>query len=147
MAKFLLNATGTGARALSGDEFIPEKTPILRRVYGKQTDASRRGDFHEAWAKVDGAHYEVIQLNNAGDRDGALRAREDQKAEIEAYGAMRGTSKALSQYSKQRDQVQLNREMPDADKKTKLEEIKQRENQLIIRALEIYNAAKKRQSP
>ncbi len=144
VSKFLLNATGTGQRALSGDEFIPEKTPILRRLYGKQTTASRRSDFYEAWTKVDGARYEVIQLNKAGDTEGSRAAREANKAEIEAYGAMKATQVALSKYSKQRTQIQLNRSLSDTEKKTKLDEIKERENQMILRALEVYQRAQKK---
>jgi hypothetical protein len=143
IGKFVLNATGTGQRFLTGEEFIPEKFPIFRRLYGKQTMTSRRGDFYEKWTEVDAAHYEVIQLNKAGDTAGAQAARIEHKAELAAYGAMKGTQKTLSLMSKEKARIQLSKSLSEADKKAKLEEIKDRENKMILRALEVYARAKK----
>lgn len=144
VGKFVLNATGTARRLKDGEEFAPEKAPFLRRLYGAQTSTSRRRDFYEEWTKVDAAHYEVIQLAKSGNSDGARSAREKYKAEIEAYGAMKGTQKTLSRMSKERTRIQLDRSLPDDEKKTRIKEIQDRENKLILRALGVYVRAQKK---
>lgn len=143
VAKFLLNMSGTAQRALSGEDWVPEKTPILRRVYGAQGATSRRQDFYEQYQKVDAAFYEMQQLAKAGDREGVQRVRTENAAEIAAYGAMHGTQRALSKFAKERGQTQLNRSLSDAEKTTKLNEIKDRENALILKALETYYRAQR----
>jgi hypothetical protein len=144
--KFLLNVTSTAARALDGEEFVPEKTPIIRRLYGKQTQTSRRGEFYEKWGEVDAAAYEVQQLTKAGNGADAMRARREYRAELEAYGAMKGAQKSLSQFSKIRAQVQLDRSLPNKEKKAKLDEVQEKENAVILRAMEVYSKAQKKKS-
>ena len=144
IAKFALNATGTGHRFLSGEEFVPEKTPFVRRLYGAQTSTSRRRDFYEQWTAVDAAHYEVIQLGKAGDSDGAQSARAKYRAELEAYGAMKGASKSLSQFGKERTRIQLDKSLSDEQKSVRIKDIQDRENKLILRSMEVYTRAQKK---
>ena len=147
VAKFVLNATGTGQRLLSGEEWVPEKTPIVRRLYGAQTTSSRRADFFEKWNEVDAAHYEATQLAKAGDQAGAAAVRQKHAAEIQAYNAMKGVQKQLSEFSKESARVRLSKSLSDTEKEAKIKEIKERENKIILRALEVYARAKTRSTP
>ena len=143
VGKFVSNAVKTGQRLVTGEEWIPEDTPFLRRVYGNQTSVSRRRDFFDAWDVVDQAHYEMTKLMKAGDRAGAAEVREKYGPELAAYGALSGTQKALSAYRKQRDQIALDRTLTDAQKREKTDDIQKRENGIILQGLGVYNRAKK----
>jgi hypothetical protein len=62
LAKFVNNAATAGSRVIHGEEWLPEKTPFVRRVYGKATTESRRRDFYAAWEEVDAAKFEIDNL-------------------------------------------------------------------------------------
>ncbi len=143
VGKFVSNAVKTGQRVVTGEEWIPEDTPFLRRLYGNQTSVLRRRDFFDAWDGVDQAHYEMTKLMKAGDRAGAEAVREKYGPELAAYGALSGTQKALSAYRKQRDQINLDRNLTDAQKREKIDDIQKRENGIILQGLGVYNRAKK----
>ncbi len=143
VAKFVINATGTGQRFLSGEEWVPEKTPFVRRLYGAKTNVSRRSDFFQEWNKVDAAYAQYVGHRKDGDQANAQRVMKENAAEIAAYGPMKGAQRQLSVLSKERAKVQLDRVMPDAEKKPKLDAIQKRENEIIIRALAAYTNAQK----
>ena len=144
LGKELLRGWEAGARFTAGEEFLPEKTPIINRFYGKRTHATRVGEFWKEWTEnVAPAHAEVTGLAKDGDYAGSKAAREKYPAELRAYGVMKSTQKALSTFNKERRNIKLNREMADDVKKVKLKDLEDRENKLIIRALEVYARAKK----
>lgn len=148
VGKFIGNAVASGQRVVNGEEWLPEKTPFLRRVYGKATTTSRRRDFFEAWDKVDAAKYEVDNLikglrNGKSGRDEVQEAREKHAVELKAWGQMQAVQKQLSGTRKQRDVIQLDRTLSDAEKRQRIETIEARENGAILRALGALNRAKK----
>ncbi len=138
IAKFLLNSWNTGDRAARGEEWIPEKTPFVRRVYGKATSESRRRDFYEKWNEVEQAHYRMASYRKAKDQDGMASLRQESAAELAAYESMRFASRQLSALKKQSDAIQLDRALGRTEKEKKLKAIQERENQLILRALAGY---------
>ena len=143
--KFALNAVATGERILSGEELLPEKVPFVRRVYNKATTSSRRRDFYEAWNEVDAARYEVRTLIKDGQRDLARERQTENRAEISAWSAMSKTRKALSSFRKERDRINEDREISSVERRKRLDALTERENAAILRALSIYNRAKKAQ--
>jgi hypothetical protein len=145
LGKFVLRAWKTGERVVNGDEWLPDQTPFVRRLYGKTTTLSRRREFYEAWNEVDQARYEVNKLRDNKMREESLAAREKNRAELQSYAAMHGAYEALRKYKKQRDAIEQDRTLSDADKRTRRDDIVKQENQRIIQALRIYNKIKKAQ--
>lgn len=71
LGKFMLNAYSTGAGILRGEEWLPERTPFIRRAYGKETSSSRRAGFYNEWDEIDAAAYQVKALRKAAKDEGA----------------------------------------------------------------------------
>lgn len=147
VAKFALNAWNTGERTVTGQEWLPEKTPFLRRVYGKATNESRRRDFLEAWSEVDAAHYEVRQLGKMGLVEDAREAQVRYATELKAYGAMRGVQKALGTFRRERDKANLDRSLSSGQRRERLDALTKQENDMIQRSLRQYNQIKKQKRP
>ncbi len=148
LAKFINNAATAGSRVIHGEEWLPEKTPFVRRVYGKATTESRRRDFYAAWEEVDAAKFEIDNLvkntrKGTAGQDEIQAAREKNAVELQAYGFMRDTQRALSAMRKERVTIELNRDLTRAEKEEKLKEIQNRENGLILRSLGNLNRLKK----
>jgi hypothetical protein len=141
LGKFVSNALDAGSDILSGREWLPEKTPILRRFYNKETTASNRRDFYEAWNVVDQATYEVKKLQKDKQPLEARRAREEHAAELRAYPVMEAVQKQLHEYREQRDHITHNAKLTEEQKKPKLDAIIERENAAIARALHKYHEA------
>ena len=143
VGKLVLNTIASGERIVSGDEWLPEKTPFIRRLYGRSTTVSRRREFFEAWDEVDAAFYEVKELAKDGDMEGSRRAREEYRAELAVYPVMKTTDKALREMRKQREQIEKNKALSEAERRQRLDDLRKRENQMIMRALAAYAKAKK----
>ena len=143
VGKLVLNTIASGERIVSGDEWLPEKTPFIRRLYGRSTTVSRRREFFEAWDEVDAAFYEVKELAKDGDMEGSRRAREEYRAELAVYPVMKTTDKALREMRKQREQIEKNKAFSEAERRQRLDDLRKRENQMIMRALAAYAKAKK----
>jgi hypothetical protein len=138
VGKFLMNAWDTGSTVLSGEEWRAEETPFVRRLFGKIGTSSRRHEFYEAWDKVDQTHYEVEKLQKNKDRAGAQAVRAERAAELKAYPILKGTYDTLKTMRKQRDKIRLNEAMPEAEKKARIEALMERENALVVKALQRY---------
>lgn len=145
VSKFIGNIWNTGQRAMNGQEWIPEKTPFVRRLYGKSTGESRRRDFYEQWNEVDGIHYQFDTLRKAQNREGMAEIRKENPAELQAYEMMRTTQRQLSALRKQADAINLNRDLDAVEKEKRLKIITERENEIILKALKTYARLKKEQ--
>ncbi len=145
VSKFVGNIWNTGQRAMNGQEWIPEKTPFVRRLYGKSTGESRRRDFYEQWNEVDSVHYQFDTLRKAQNRDGMAEIRKENPAELQAYEMMRTTQRQLSALRKQADVINLNRDLDGPEKEKRLKIITDRENEIILKALKTYSRLKKEQ--
>lgn len=143
VGKFFLNVWATGERIVTGDEWLPEQTPFVRRLYGKTTTTSRRREFYDAWNEVDQAYYEVRELAKDGDTEGSRAAREQYAAELEAYSTMKATYKDLKTLQKRRERIDADPNLSRAEKMRQREEIIKTENGLIQRAIGVYNRALK----
>lgn len=141
VGKFVLNTWATGERLVTGEEWLPEETPIARRLYGKATTASRRRDFYEAWNEVDAAYYEMRELAKTGDLEGAQTARQTYRAELAAHAPLKATYKSLRALRKRRDVIEADTSLSRTEKLRRREEIVKQENAVISRALVIYNRA------
>ena len=148
VAKFIGNVGSTATRAYNGQEWLPEKTPFVRRVYGKATTESRRRDFYKEWEEVDAAKYEVDNLikntrRGKAERDEIVAAREKYAVELQAYASMKATRDQLGAMRKQRTEIELNRALSSKDKEERLQEIQNRENQIILRSMGVLNRIRK----
>ena len=148
VAKCINNVATAGSRAINGEEWLPEKTPFVRRVYGKATTESRRRDFYTAWEEVDAAKFEIDNLikntrKGTAGVDEIATAREKHAVELQAYGFMRDTQRALSAMRKERTTIELNQALTRAQKEERLKEIQARENGIILRSLGQLNRLKK----
>lgn len=140
VGKFIQNFANTGERIAHGEEFVPEKAPFLRRMYGKTTSVSRLREFYEAWGTVDQAMFEVKKLQKAGDREKAKEVRESSKYEIAAYGQMKAAQKQLKKLRNLKNKINLDRDMSREERKQRLDEIKSREDAVVLRALKAYKS-------
>lgn len=145
--KFVVNALQTGQSVLSGNEWIPEKTPLMRRFYGKATSVSRRREFYDAWNEVDAAFYEVRTLTKAGLRDEAKAARARNAVELKAYPALSAAYKTLKGLRKQREAIEANEKIGAPDKKVRLNRLVDRENEIVHGALKRYYEALAKEAP
>jgi len=143
LSKFVLRSIRTGEKLVTGQEWLPEETPIVRRLYGKTTAISRRREFFEAWNEIEAARYEVNTLRSSGNRDEFAHARTKYQAELRAYPPMNEAYETLRRLRKERDAVTMNRSLSDDARRAKIEDIIRRENSRIVRALTIYNTLKK----
>lgn len=144
-AKFVMNTLNSGGRIVNGDEWLPEKMPFVRRIYGKSTGESRKREFYEAWDAIDAAHYEVTRLAKAGYQEGAASARSRFAAELEAYGTMKTTRKTLKALRDQRDRLSADETLSRDDRRARLDDIAAREKEILVRALATYRQAVKKQ--
>lgn len=143
-AKFFFNAEATAERFVNGEEWLPEKTPMIRRLYGRQDSVvSRKREFYDAWREVEQTNDQIKTLITHGERDAANEARATHDADVKAYGAMKAARNQLKTLRKQRTMIENNETMDAADKKKRLDEIMEREKQAITRSLKVYEDAKK----
>lgn len=141
--RFVMHGLNTGERVVTGQEWLPEKTPFVRAVFGKATSESRLRDFYDAWDEIDGAHYEVAQLNKAGEREEAADVRQQYVPELRAHGAFKAANKQLGELRKERGAVQQNRKMSEVERERRLNRVRERENAIVLRALKVYSRVKK----
>lgn len=146
VAKFVANAINTGERVVTGEEWLPEKTPFLRRVYGKTTTETRTREFYEVWDDVDRGHYEVRTLAKSGDKAGADAAREKYGPELRVHAAMKGAKNTLKSLREQRDKIKADSKMDRDTRQKRLDDIDGREKALISRVLKQYRDAQKRKA-
>ncbi len=144
VSKFVSNAVNTGERVINGEEWLPEKTPFLRRLYGKATATSRRREFYEAWDEVDRALYEIKRLQKAGEREEAAQKRQEYRPELRAHKALKNARKALTTLRKRRNLIEQDRSITDVQRRERLDQLVKRENGIILRAMATYNRAKKK---
>ena len=145
VSKFAANIWNTGQRAYNGQEWLPEKTPFVRRLYGKATTESRRRDFFEKWNEVDGTHYQFDIARRNQDRESMARYRAENPVDLAAYEGMRNAQRQLGTLKKQSDAINLNRDLDNVAREQRLKVITDRENEIILRALANYNRLKKEQ--
>jgi hypothetical protein len=145
VTRFILNGIGTAQRAFNGEEWVPHKTPFIRRLYGR-TDGSdlKRVEYNKAKNIVTAAMYEYRKLAERGNRDGAIAVRKEWEPELEASGVFKATAKALSALGKEEDRVKLNASLTAETRKARIDELKAREKRLITRAMKVYVHAKKK---
>lgn len=143
VAKFVMNAINSGTRLMKGDEWLPEKAPFVRRLYGKTTTESRKREFFEAWDDVDRAQYEVKQLTKDGDREAAQAARVKYAPELKVFGQMNGAKKTLKDLRAQHDKIAADTALTRDEREAKLNDIREREKALIMRVLKSYRDAQK----
>lgn len=141
--KFVLNTIATGERVVSSDEWLPEKTPFIRRLYGKTTTGSRYREFYDAWDQVDAAFYEVKELAKAGDREGSLAARQTYRPELSAYPTFKATAKMLRDIRKLKSQIEADDRLAAEEKRRRIEDLRKREHSLILKSLSVYARAQK----
>ncbi len=142
VAKFIGNAMNSGERLVNGDEWLPEKTPLLRRVYGKPTSEGRKRDFYELWDDANRAKYEA----QSDDKEVAEAAREKYAAELRVYGAAKGAKETLKALRAQRDKIRADNKLDHDERQAKLNDIIEREKALISRVLKLYRDAKSQQT-
>lgn len=147
VAKFVMNALNSGERLINGEEWLPEKAPFVRRLYGKSTSESRKREFFEAWDDVDRAQYEVKKLTKDGDRDAAQAAREKYAPELKVFGQMNAAKKTLKALREQHDKIEANTDLGRDEREARLNEIRDREKALIMRVLKSYRDAQKPAKP
>lgn len=146
VAKFIGNAINTGDRLIKGEEWLPEKAPFIRRVYGKPTVESRRREFYEVWDDVDRAYYEVKELARKGFRDESNEARQKYAPELKVYGQMKGAKETIGNLRDQKDNIEDDAALTRDERKAKIAEIDAREKALIMRVLKSYRDAQKRKA-
>ena len=143
-AKFFFNSIATAERFVDGEEWLPEKTPLVRRVYGRQDSVvSRKREFYDAWADVDQAHYEVKALAKDGDREALKAARETYAPELRAYNAMKGARKQLKSLREAKTALEARTDLDAATKRKRLDDIAAKEKLVVMRSLKVYEDAKK----
>lgn len=141
--KSILNTVGTANDLLFGDEWLPEKTPILRRFYGTAaTTQARRRDFYAAYRDIDAAYYEFKQLLKAGDREGAEEARQRYSTELQFHKMMDRTRQAIGKMRDLRGRIEADTSLSSAEKRKRGDDLAAREKAMIEGALKAYNAAK-----
>ena len=146
LGKFAANAIQTGQQLFSGEEWIPEKTPLMRRFYGKATTVSKRRQFYEAWDEVDAAVYEINKLKKNDQREEAKQAMSRYPAQVKVHGLFKGTQKTLKNLRDQRDKITANERMSQPDKRLRIEAIIERENVIVQKALDAYHEAVREQA-
>jgi predicted RNA methylase len=144
VGKFVANALQFGNDILAGREWLPEKTPILRRFYNKETSQSKRREFYDSWNVVDQGAYEVDKLKKNKQDAEAKAARTRNAAELEAYPAMAATMRKLKTWREQRDTIAKNAKLSEEEKRQKTDAVIERENAAIANALAKYHAALKK---
>jgi len=137
-ARTVLNAIKTGKTLLTGEEWLPEETPFLRRVYSEQTTTSRLREFYNAWEEVNQAYYEVGQLRKLGDTPSARQATEDHKAEMKAYPALKGARKRLDAIGDRRAAIEANDKMATETRRRLLDDLARQEADTVSRGLKAY---------
>lgn len=152
VAKFFSNIAKSGLRAYDGEEWLPEKTPFVRRLYGKATTESRRADFWKEWNTVDAARYEVDNLiksvrKGTAERDEVAAAQARNRVELQAYPQMRQTQQYLAQLRKQRTEAQLDGSLSRKDREDRIKALTDRENAAILRSLNTLNQIRKQSRP
>ncbi len=138
VAKFASNSIAAGARVVNDEEWIPEKTPMVRRLYNKATTSSRQREFYEAWNDIDTAHYELTKLKKAGLRDEVREVKKKYRPELRAYSVFKSARKQLKAYRKQRDAVNLNDKLASGERRKRLDKIYQHRDAVVLRALKTY---------
>ncbi len=146
LGKFAANAIQTGQQLFSGEEWIPEKTPLMRRFYGKATTVSKRRQFYEAWDEVDAAVYEINKLKKNDQHEEAKQAMARYPAQVKVHGLFKGTQKSLKNLRDQRDKITANETMSVPDKRLRIEAIIERENAIVQKAIDAYHAAVREQT-
>lgn len=141
VGKFANRLYATGERIAHGEEWLPEKTPILRRFYSKTTATAKKREFYEAWDDVDSANYEVKQLKKLGDIERAQEARKTYQDQLSVYPAMKSTYAKLKKLREQRSAIENSTTLSNTKRREMLEVLRRRETQIINSALSAYNKA------
>ncbi|MGH6792059.1 MAG: LPD38 domain-containing protein [Methyloceanibacter sp.] len=142
--KFAERAINTGTGLVTGDEWLPEKTPILRRFYSTPTSASKRSEFYAAWDEVDAAYYEVSKLAKSGELEEARAVRQRYKPEIAAHGMMEKSRDALAALRDAKDAINADDNLAWSERRKKLDAITEREKIIVERTLSVYARLKKK---
>lgn len=143
-ATFFFNAIATAERFVDGEEWLPEKAPMVRRLYGRQdSSVSRKREFYDAWSDVNQVHYEIKELMKSGDREAAITARDTYKPEVQAYNAMKGAQKQLKALRAARGAIETRTDLDAATKRERLDDITAKEKRVVMRSLKVYEDAKK----
>lgn len=139
-SRFILRTFKTGETIFDeGSEWLPEDTPILRRVYGKSTTASKRREFYEIWDKVDGVKHEVDELRKKKLRDELKDTLSERGDLYRVYKPMKKAQRALRKFRHLRDRIYADERLTERARRKKLDDLINRENAVISRALKAYN--------
>ena len=120
---------------------MPEKTPLIRRFYGKPSSVSAKHRFYAAWDDVEGAYHEVTTLFKAGEHEKARAKQGEYAGELQAYSALKGAHKGLQALRRRKDAVLADETLDRGARNAQLTLIVEREKALIKQALSAYNKA------
>jgi hypothetical protein len=145
LGKVALNTIATGERLIFDEDLEPHKLPFIRRFYGAGTKGTKIREFESLWyTEIDPAYYEYKKFEKAGEKEQTLAAAKRNKLQIAVYPDLKKIQKEIRTLKKDRDALILNREMPDAEKKQKLDLIQGRQVALAKTGLKVYQTAKQR---
>jgi hypothetical protein len=140
VGKFANRLYSTGERIAAGEEWLPEKTPILRRFYSKITASSKKREFYEAWDDVDQARYELKELTENGELERAREARKLYQGQLSVHPVMKSAYKQIKKLRKQRSAVEKS-DMSRTKKVKIIDDIRRKEEIVINGALSKYRKA------
>jgi N12 class adenine-specific DNA methylase len=145
VGKFVLNAINSGQRLVGGEEWLPEKTPFMRRLYGvTTTGAGRQREFYTVWDEVDRAMYEYRSLARSDDAAAASEAEQRSAVEIAHYGDMRGVSRLIAANRRQITQINADASLSASERRRQIDALRAEESAEILRVLKAYREAKER---
>jgi hypothetical protein len=93
LGQFALNSTSTATGLAQGTEWQVEKTPIVRRFYGKMDVSADRALYFEEQQKVHAAYERMRAYRKDGNDAGYDRISKEAAPEIDAQGAFKAADK------------------------------------------------------
>jgi hypothetical protein len=143
LGKFVMNSANTAERALTGEEFLPEKAPVIRRFYGRGgTSEAMVRRFYEAYREVDQAAYEFDRLGKSGARDSQRETYREFKTEIRFAKAFRSVRKDLTELRKRKEAISRDRNLSAAQRRERLAEVEETIRNRVTSVMKPYMAAK-----
>jgi hypothetical protein len=134
LGRFALNTLNLGTRIYNGQEWLPEKTPFVRRFYGESpTPGANRAEYYEERKEVQAAG----QRKTTGPEAGAV-------------SKFKETDKAISNLRKEIDKINANDKLEPAEKDDLINELEKKELEHMLgarRVLERNRASAEKRPP
>ena len=136
VGRFILQSGESVARMATGEfgeEFIGG-VPVFNRVVRTVSEREDMGAYIEGAERILTAEQELKRAREVGDEQWARRTMQRYEAELRLVGPIRSAESALRRLSRQRNELEDNPRMPEAQKKIMLDRIEERRQQVLARA-------------